>query len=197
MHLAYCTMHLCGAELRTDTYQCSHCAFSCLVCMALRRLECANGVQRYEVKYPPIDTHLEKVHRIVGGLCIQHDKNDFCLNLYEQHTQLCSCSAGASVQVRLGSLDGRHFTAKEEAQQAIWFGDVAVGATQHRVLRVCNPTPLPLPFCWQQTDDPVSPGKPCILLQTQFARVGNSCTWLHSSHARLKKPGKCAWFKQV
>ena len=67
------------------------------------------------------------------------------------------------MQVLLGSLDGRRFTA-EEAQKPIWFGEVAVGAKQQRVVRVSNPTPLPLPFCWQQTDQPVSSGKPCTLL---------------------------------
>lgn len=72
--------------------------------------------------------------------------------------------AGADVQVQLGSLDGRRFTA-EEAHKPIWFGEVAVGARQHRVVRVTNPTPLPLPFCWQQTDDPVSSGKLRTLLQ--------------------------------
>lgn len=66
------------------------------------------------------------------------------------------------MQVQLGSLDGRRFAA-QELKKPIWFGEVAVGARQQRVVRVCNPTPLPLPFCWQQTDDPVSSGKPHLL----------------------------------
>ena len=67
------------------------------------------------------------------------------------------------MQVQLSSLDGRRFTA-EDAQKPIWFGEVVVGARQLRVVRVSNPTLLPLPFCWQQTDDPVSSGKPHTLL---------------------------------
>ena len=76
-----------------------------------------------------------------------------------------SYAAGANVQVQLHSLDGRRFTA-EEAGQPIWFGEVAVGARQHRVVRVSNPTPLPLPFCWQQTDHPVSSGKLLTVLHS-------------------------------
>lgn len=70
--------------------------------------------------------------------------------------------------MQLGSLDGRRFTA-EEAQKPIWFGEVAVGAWQDRVVRVTNPTPLPLPFCWQQTDNPVSSGKLHTLLLAVLA----------------------------
>ncbi|KAL3156905.1 hypothetical protein ABBQ38_001172 [Trebouxia sp. C0009 RCD-2024] len=77
----------------------------------------------------------------------------------------------AVVQVQMGSVDGRRFT-REEAEKPIWFGQVAVGASQHRVVRVCNPTPLPLPFCWQQTDDPISSGKPPTLLQSVLASSG-------------------------
>ena len=81
------------------------------------------------------------------------------------------------MQVQLGSLDGRRFTA-EDAQKPIWFGEVAVGARQHRVVRVSNPTPLPLPFCWQQTDDPVSSGKALAVLHSFVSLSGKRRTLL-------------------
>ena len=84
------------------------------------------------------------------------------------------CGAGADVQVLLGSLDGRRFTA-EKAQKPIWFGEVAVGAKQQRVVRVSNPTPLPLPFCWQQTDHPISSGKLRTLLLMLACLIKQAC----------------------
>lgn len=67
--------------------------------------------------------------------------------------------------VQLHSLDGRQFS-EGERSQPIWFGDVEVGARQQRVVRLHNTTPLPLPFCWQQTDEPVAEGmqRSCVIL---------------------------------
>ncbi|KAL0048861.1 hypothetical protein WJX82_001204 [Trebouxia sp. C0006] len=64
---------------------------------------------------------------------------------------------GSEVCVQLHSLEGRQLS-EAERRQAIWFGDVVVGARQQRVVRLLNTTPLPLPFCWQQTDEPVAEG---------------------------------------
>lgn len=107
-------------------------------------------------------------HALIKRYCLFHTSNLTCQPTESSgvvfpllQEQRC---AGADVQVQLGSLDGRRFTA-EEAHKPIWFGEVAVGARQHRVVRVSNTTPLPLPFCWQQTDDPVSSGKLRTLLQ--------------------------------
>jgi len=66
-------------------------------------------------------------------------------------------TAGSEVSVQLHSLEGRQLS-EAERRQPIWFGDVAVGARQQRVVRLHNTTPLPLPFCWQQTDEPVAEG---------------------------------------
>ena len=67
------------------------------------------------------------------------------------------CTAGSEVCVQLHSLDGRQLS-EGEHRQPIWFGDVVVGARQQRVVRLLNTTPLPLTFCWQQTDEPVAEG---------------------------------------
>lgn len=77
-------------------------------------------------------------------------------------------AAGSEVQVHLTGLDGRPL-AEAEHTQPIWFGHVAVGAAQTRVVRVQNATQLPLPFCWQQTDEPVSEGTPLSFLATALA----------------------------
>ena len=71
--------------------------------------------------------------------------------MYRMHT-------GAEVQVQLTAVDGRQLT-DNEIGKPVWFGRVAVGARQQRVVRIENQTPVPLPFCWQQTDDPVAPGR--------------------------------------
>ena len=75
------------------------------------------------------------------------------------------CTAGSEVCVQLHSLEGRQLS-EAERRQAIWFGDVVVGARQQRVVRLLNTTPLPLPFCWQQTDEPVAEGvlRSCVIL---------------------------------
>lgn len=113
------------------------------------------------------------------------------------------CGAGADVQVLLGSLDGRRFTA-EKAQKPIWFGEVAVGAKQQRVVRVSNLTPLPLPFCWQQTDHPISSGKPrtlllmlaCLIRQASLASIlayllSKLLTLLHSTFPHVVSLAPC------
>lgn len=90
--------------------------------------------------------------------------------------------AGSEVQVHLTGLDGRPLTEAEHTQP-IWFGHVAVGARQTRVVRVQNSTQLPLPFCWQQTDEPVSGGTPFSCLATTFAclELCLCCLLLHSA----------------
>ena len=85
------------------------------------------------------------------------------------HTQLTQSvtyyTAGSEVCVQLHSLEGR-LLSEAERRQPIWFGDVVVGARQQRVVRLHNSTPLPLPFCWQQTDEPVAEGmqRSCVIL---------------------------------
>ena len=68
---------------------------------------------------------------------------------------------GAEVQVQLTAVDGRQLT-EAEVGKPVWFGQVPVGARQQRVVRIENQAPVPLPFCWQQTDDPLAPGRSCF-----------------------------------
>ena len=84
------------------------------------------------------------------------------------------CTAGSEVCVQLHSLDGRRLS-EAECREPVWFGDVVVGARQQRVVRLHNTTPLPLPFCWQQTDEPVAEGtqRSCVVLYVSILSGGH------------------------
>lgn len=67
------------------------------------------------------------------------------------------CFAGTELGVQILAIDDRP-PSDVESTKPIWFGHVAIGAQQQHVLRLHNSTALPMPFCWQQTDQPVMQG---------------------------------------
>ena len=74
--------------------------------------------------------------------------------------------AGTELGIHIQAIDDRKPT-QAELSKPIWFGQVAVGAQQQHVVRLHNSTALPMPFCWQQTDQPVMQGvcHLCVLQQ--------------------------------
>ena len=65
--------------------------------------------------------------------------------------------AGTELGIHIQAIDERP-PSNAELTKPIWFGHVAIGAQQQHVMRLHNSTALPMPFCWQQTDEPVMQG---------------------------------------
>lgn len=70
---------------------------------------------------------------------------------------LLLADAGTDLNVYVELVDEQH-PSRDELCRPIWFGQVSIGTQQGHVLRLHNTTALPLPFCWQQTDQPIMQG---------------------------------------